>query len=148
MRKSVLALGLLAACAVAFAADDDQAKKDLKALQGTWTYSKNVVNGKEASEDSLADMTVTIKDNKWTVKKGDEVLLEGTVKLDPSKKPKTADWTITTEGALKDKTAQAIYKVNKDGWEHAYGEERPEKFESKEDSKVTHQVFKRAKAKK
>jgi uncharacterized protein (TIGR03067 family) len=145
MRKSVLALALLAACAMTFAADDDQAKKDLKALQGTWTYSKNVVNGKEASEDSLADMTVTIKDNKWTVKKGDEVLLEGTVKLDASKKLKTADWTVTTEGALKDRTVQAIYKIGKDGWEHCYGEERPEKFESKEDSKVTYQVFKKAK---
>jgi uncharacterized protein (TIGR03067 family) len=148
MRKSVLALALLAACAVAFAADDDQAKKDLKALQGTWTYSKNVVNGKEASEDSLTDMTLTIKDNKWTVKKGDDVLLEGTVKLDASKKPKAADWTITTEGALKDKTALAIYKIDKDTFEHCYGEERPGKFESKEDSKVTLQVFKREKAKK
>src|SRR5262245_28630662 len=105
MRKTVLALALLAACAMAFAADDDQTKKDLKALQGTWTYSKHVANGKEAPEDSIKDMTLTIKDNKWTVKRDGEVLLEGTVKLDASKKPKTADWTITTEGALKDKTA-------------------------------------------
>src|SRR5262249_34112963 len=146
MRKTMLALGLLAACAMAFAADDDQAKKDLKALQGTWTYGSHTVNGKQTPEENYKDMTLTIKDEKWEVKKGDKVVLAGTVKLDPSKKPKAADWTVTTEGDLKDKTALAIYKIDKDTFEHCYGQERPEKFESKEDSKITHTVFKRAKA--
>jgi uncharacterized protein (TIGR03067 family) len=68
--------------------------------------------------------------------------LEGTVKLDPLKKPKAADWTIPTEGDLKGKTALGIYDVDKDTWKHWFGfDKRPEKFELKEGSKVSNAVL-------
>jgi uncharacterized protein (TIGR03067 family) len=68
------------------------------------------------------------------------------VRLDPSMKPKAADWTITTEGDLKGKTALGIYDVDKDTWKHCFGfDKRPEKFESKEGSKLTNAVLKRVK---
>ena len=60
--------------------------------------------------------------------------------------PKAADWKITSEGDLKDKTALGIYDVDKDTWKHCFGfDKRPEKFESKEGSKVTNAVLKRVK---
>jgi uncharacterized protein (TIGR03067 family) len=78
--------------------------------------------------------------------KDDTVLLEGTGKLDPSKKPKAADWTITSEGDLKDRVALGIYDVTKDTWKHCFAlDNRPEQFESKEGSKVTYAVLKRVK---
>ena len=147
MKTALLALVALAATAAAFAADDDQEKKDLKALEGTWQYTSQVENGKEADKEKVKAVTVTITaDGKWEAKHEGKVFLEGTVKLDPSKKPKAADWKITTEGDLKDKTALGIYDVTRDTWKHCFAmEKRPAKFESKEGSKVTYAILKRVK---
>ena len=83
---------------------------------------------------------VTLEQTTWYVIRHLEWL------LDPSKTPKAADWTITTEGELKGKTALGIYDVDKDTWKHCFGfDKRPEKFESKEGSKVTNAVLKRVK---
>src|SRR5262245_26719171 len=110
MKKTLLALVAVAATAVAFAADDDaQVKKDLKALEGTWQYVSQQEDGKETDKENLKAVTVTITaEGKWEAKHEGKVFLEGTVKIDPSKKPKAADWTITTEGELKDKVALGI----------------------------------------
>jgi len=145
-------VAVVVACPAAFAADekpkkDDQSKKDLKALEGTWKLVSQTKDGTQADKDKLEGMSVTIKGDKWEVKKDDTVLLSGTVTLDASKKPKAADWKVTSDGALKDKTALAIYKVEKDKFHHCYGETRPEKFESGEGSKVTYDVFERVKKK-
>jgi uncharacterized protein (TIGR03067 family) len=148
MRQTVLALAILAAGAVAFAADDDQAKKDLKSLEGTWKIVSQTKNGKETEKDKLDGLIVTIKGDKWEVKRDDKVVLAGTVKLVESKKHKAADWTVTSDGDLKDHTVQGIFKVEKDKLHHCYGEKRPEAFESKEDSQVTYAVFERVKKKK
>ena len=147
MKTALLALAALTAAAAATAKDDGQAKKDLQALAGTWEYASQVEDGKETEKDMLKGVTVTITaEGKWEVKKDGTVFLEGTMKLDPSKKPKAADWTITTEGDLKGKTALGIYDVDKDTWKHCFGfDKRPEKFESKEGSKVTNAVLKRVK---
>ena len=147
MRTALLALVAVAFTAVAFAADDDQAKKDLKALEGTWQYTSQVEDGKETEEEKLKAVTVTITaDGKWEVKHEGKTFLEGTVKLDPSKKPKAADWTITTEGELKGKAALGIYDVDKDTWKHCFAfDKRPEAFESKAGTKITYAVLKRTK---
>ena len=141
-----MALAALAATAAAFA-DDEQAKKDLKALEGTWQYTFQEEDGKETEKEKLKAVTVTVTaDGKWEAKHEGKTFLEGTVKLDPSKKPKAADWTITTEGDLKGKSALGIYDVDRDTWKHCFGfDKRPETFESKEGSKVTNAVLKRVK---
>ena len=60
--------------------------------------------------------------------------------------PAAADWTITTEGDLKGKTALGIYDVDMETWKHCFSfDKRPEAFESKEGSKVTNAVLKRVK---
>jgi uncharacterized protein (TIGR03067 family) len=145
MKTALLALVALAATAVAFA-DDDQVRKDLKAFEGTWQYTSQEADGKEADKEMLKAVTITVADGKWEVKHEGKTFLEGTVKLDPSKKPKAADWTITTDGDLKGKTALGIYDVDKETWRHCFAfDKRPEKFESKEGSKVTNAVLKRVK---
>jgi uncharacterized protein (TIGR03067 family) len=147
MKTTLLALVAATATAVAFAADDAQVKKDLKALEGTWQYTSQVDNGKETEKEKLKAVTVTITaDGKWEAKQEGKVFLEGTVRIDPSKKPKAADWKITTEGDLKGKSALGIYDVDKDTWKHCFSfDKRPEKFESEEGSKVTNAVLKRVK---
>jgi uncharacterized protein (TIGR03067 family) len=146
MKTALLALVAVSATAVAFP-EDDQAKKDLKALVGTWQYTSDEQDGKETDKENLKELTITITpDGKWEAKQEGKTILEGTVKLHPSKKPKAADWTITTEGDLKGRTALGIYDVDKDTWKHCFGfDKRPEKFESKEGSKVTNAILKRVK---
>jgi uncharacterized protein (TIGR03067 family) len=146
MKTALLALAALTAAA-ATAKDDDQAKKDLKALAGTWEYASQVEDGKETEKDKLKGVRIAVTaEGKWALKKDDTVILEGTAKLDPSKQPKAADWTITTEGALKGKTALGIYDVDGDTWKHCFSfDKRPETFESKEGSNVNDAVLKRVK---
>jgi uncharacterized protein (TIGR03067 family) len=146
MKTALLILVAVAATAVAFA-EDDQAKNDLKALIGTWQYTSQETDGKETDKENLKALTVTVTaDGKWEAKQEGKTLLEGTVRLDPSMKPKAADWTITTEGDLKGKTALGIYDLDKDTWKHCFGfDKRPEKFESKEGSNVTNAVLTRVK---
>ena len=147
MKTVLLALLALAAGAAAFAEDDDRVKKDMKALAGMWQYVSQTDNGNEADKEKLKAVTVSITaDGKWEAKHEGQTFLEGTVKIDPSKKPKAADWTITTEGDLKGKTALGIYDVDSDTFKHCFAlQKRPEKFESKEGSKVTNAVLKRVK---
>lgn len=146
MKTGLLALVSVATTAVALA-DDEQVKKDLKAFEGTWQYTAQEADGKETDREMLKAVTITVApDGKWEVKHEGTTFLAGTVKLDPSKKPKAADWTITTEGELKGKTALGIYDVDKETWRHCFGfDKRPEKFESKDGSKVTNAVLKRVK---
>lgn len=147
MKQAVLAVAVLAAAGVTLGADGDDAKKDLDALQGTWEYAKHVTGGKEAPKDKVEGMTLKVKGDKWEVEKDGTVLLAGTVKLDPAKKPKAADWAVTSDGPYKDQTILSIYKIGKDSFDHCWGETRPEKFESPDDTKVVLTSFVRAKKK-
>jgi uncharacterized protein (TIGR03067 family) len=116
MKTALLALVAVTATAVAFA-EDDPAKKDLKALVGTWQYTSQEADGKATDQENLKAVTVTVTpDGKWQAQHEGKPFLEGTVRLDPSKKPKAADWAITTEGDLKGKTALGIYAVDEDTW--------------------------------
>ena len=146
MKTVLLALVGVAATAVAFV-DDAQVMKDMKELAGTWQYTSQVEDGKETEKETLKAVTVTITaEGKWEARHEGKVFLEGTVKIDPSKKPKAADWKITTEGDLKDKTALGIYDVDKDTFRHCFAfDKRPETFESKGGSKVTSAVLRRVK---
>jgi len=137
-----VAVALLVVGAVA-AADD--AKTDLKKLEGTWQMVTHTSNGKSAPAEKLKKMTVTISGNEWSIKQDGKELLKGTVKLDPSKSPKAADWTMKSKDDTESKVL-GIYEVNKDTFKHCYAaKKRPTKFESKEDSGVTYVVFKRVK---
>src|SRR6476619_5421797 len=88
----VLGFALLASAA----ADDksDAAKKDLDKLHGTWTFVSMEHDGQPTPQGDPAP-TITFDGNKFTVKAGDTVLQAGTQTLDPGKKPKEVDSTVT-----------------------------------------------------
>ncbi len=146
MRTALMALAALG-CVAASAKEDRPAGKDLKALAGVWEYVSQTDDGKETGKDMLKGIRLAVTaEGKWSLTKGDTVILEGTGRLDPSKKPKAADWTVTTEGDLKGKVALGIYEVDGDTWKHCFSfEKRPETFESKEGGKVTNAVLRRVK---
>src|SRR6516164_3912419 len=87
---TLLAVGVL----LAADAPKGDAKKDQEALQGTWRPVSSEQGGKDQT-DEAKDHTLTFEKDTFTVKKGDEVRIKGTFKVDPSKKPKTIDMTIT-----------------------------------------------------
>jgi uncharacterized protein (TIGR03067 family) len=113
---------------------DDKADvaKELKKFQGTWTFESVEAGGKEIPAAEFKGMTVTFAGDKYTVKKGDEVIQAATQKLDPSRSPKTLDATVT-EGPNKGAVILGIYEISGDTLKVCFDEEgkkRPTEFKS------------------
>ena len=90
-------------------AQDDAGKKDLAALQGTWTLVAMEVDGKAVEADKLKSVTLTIKDTKYSLLAGKQ-LHEVEITLDASKKPKEIDMRFL-DGANKDRVGRGIYQL-------------------------------------
>jgi len=141
MSNVLLSLALV--LSVAGIASADEAEKDLKKLVGTWQTVSNVADGKKVAVDEVKGMTIVIDAaGKWQALNDGTAFLKGTVKLDPSKSPKAADWAI--DGT--DMVVPGIYEVDGDTFKHCFAmTERPKAFESKEGSGVNYSVLKRVK---
>jgi uncharacterized protein (TIGR03067 family) len=114
MRKTSLLFAVVAFAGLAPDAKEDAAKKELEALQGTWAVVSAVRDGKEILRDEFKDIRLSYTGAKATVRKGDKVLFEGTIRLDPTKKPKLLDSTQLSDGEEKGKTFLGIYELNGD----------------------------------
>jgi len=128
-------------------AGDDTARKDLEKFQGTWTLVSAERDGKKTPQEEATKLKLSINGNKFTLRKDSEVVSEGSMTLNPNKKPKQLDETITT-GPNKGKTYLAIYEI--DGEHHkvcfaAAGKERPAEFLATPGSGQLVQVWKRDK---
>jgi uncharacterized protein (TIGR03067 family) len=151
MRRLVLAvvasLAVIGLAAVAVA-DEAADKKDKEQLQGTWTAVSGEQEGKEDAK--AKEHAIVFEGDKFSVKRGDKVEVQGTFKIDASKSPKTMDMNIT-EGPedIKGKTAQAIYVLSGDELTWCVSEpgsgKRPEKLATKEGVKDMLVKFKREK---
>jgi uncharacterized protein (TIGR03067 family) len=130
---TVLVVGLL------LAAEDKKgdAKKDQEALQGTWRAVSSEQGGKDQGEEAKEHTLIFDKDT-FTVKRGDQVIVKGTFKLDPSKKPRAIDMTVTEGGRDDDKGKEAhgIYELDKGTLKWCTSmpgvEGRPKEFATKE----------------
>src|SRR5262245_11009724 len=134
---AVLVLSL--AGAAAQEKKDDAAAADLKAMVGKWKLEKAELGGQDA--------LMLLKDLKFEITGLGEEKDEGTFTVDPSKSPKEMDIK-STGGPNKGKTIPAIYKLDGDTLTIAYelgGGKRPEKFETKPDTKHFLAVYKREK---
>ena len=135
---------LLIGCALAVAtfgaarADDEAAKKELKALQGTWKVVAAEQDGDPL--DRIVGGTLTIKDNNFTIKTAGGTELKGDLILNPAKTPKHIDFA-HQDGLLKDKTWQGIYELKNDALKLCYAEadsdkERPAEFKTLKKSRL------------
>ncbi len=133
-----LSLGLIIAISllVPALAQAQDAKKDQEQLQGTWKMVSREFMGKKASDEEIKKLntkivvkgdTITV----WSQDAGtDEVVSEVKFKLDPTTKPKSLDFTMTS-GPTKGQTAVAIYELEGDSLKvcYAVGEaKRPTQF--------------------
>jgi len=113
---------------------DDKAdvEKELKKFQGTWTFESVEAGGKEVPAAEFKRITVTFEGDRYTVKKGDEVIQAATQKLDPSKSPKTLDVTVA-EGPHQGVVMLGIYEISGDTLKVCFdpeGKKRPTQFKS------------------
>jgi uncharacterized protein (TIGR03067 family) len=142
------ALGMVVSGGTASRADEKaDVEKELKKFQGVWTFESIEAGGKKDTSDELKTLTLTFAGDKYTVKKGDEVIQVGTQKLDPSKSPKSIDVTVT-EGLNKGAVMLGIYEIDGDTLTVCFDEEgkkRPTEFKSPAGSQVFVNVHKRAK---
>src|SRR5262245_60428682 len=126
-------------------ADDKDAavRKELKRLNGTWETARIVVDGTEVPAEWK--MTMVVKGGKYTFKQGDELLGEGTIRVDP--KARTLDLNPFT-GPFKGKSFLGVYDLKGDEYTlcRAWpGKPRPKVLESKEGSGHLLTVWKRVK---
>jgi uncharacterized protein (TIGR03067 family) len=143
---SFLILGLFAA---ASSADDDAVKKDMTAMNGEWTMVSGVSNGKAMAEDRIKTGRRIIKDGVTELKFNNMAYLTAKFTIDPAKKPREIDYTVT-EGTNKGKMTKGIYELDGDTLKFCFAQpdaDRPTKFESAEDSGHVYSVWKRAEKK-
>lgn len=143
----VVLLGGFALAPSATPADDEpDAAREMKKFQGTWTFESSESGGQKLPADQLKDLVLVFEGAKHTVKHGTEVIQVGTQTIDPSKKPKAIDVTLT-EGPMKGAVLLGIYELDGDTLKVCFdlgGKKRPTEFKSPPGSQTFFNVHKRA----
>ena len=127
-----------------------ETEKELKKFEGTWTVVGLETKGKALPEDALKqiNLKVMFKGDKYTVEAMGEFAEEGTIKIDPTKKPAAIDLKIT-KGKDEGKSQQGIYELQGDTLKicmaPAGAEKRPTAFKSEEGSEIELFTLKRDK---
>jgi uncharacterized protein (TIGR03067 family) len=144
---TIVSLGFLTA---ASGQEGDKPGKGLKKLQGSWTVVAMEIKGQKLPEDKLkeADIKLVVKNGKYAQHVQGEITEEGTLKVDPSKKPATIDLSIES-GKDKGKMQPGIYEIKGDTWRICLaqpgGKDRPTSFTSNEDDESAILTLKRDK---
>jgi uncharacterized protein (TIGR03067 family) len=131
-------VGLLALTLGAMAApskDKKEDKDDAKKMEGAWKVETWEQGGVALPAEGLEGATWTVKGDKYTFAMGGNVE-EGSLKLDPAKKPATIDLDIKA-GNCKGQTQAGIYKFDGDTMTFCFnrpgGTGRPTEFKSTEE---------------
>jgi uncharacterized protein (TIGR03067 family) len=134
-------LGLVAAAPV------PEKKDELKKFEGAWVFTSWDMGGQLLPEEALRDASFSVKGDKYTFQMG-AATEEGTLKLDPGKKPAALDLTITS-GPDKGKEQLGIYRLERDAivlcLARAGAKERPTEFAATENNGHMLLTIKRAK---
>jgi uncharacterized protein (TIGR03067 family) len=141
MNRHILTVVLATACAAAAHAGGDAkpgtAQNELKRLQGTWEAVAAVVDGVKQVPRKGKGHRLIIRGNNYTLEANGKSFGEGTLKVDPAKKPHALDLT-PADGDSQGKPIPCIYEVNGDELRVCMGrigKARPAEFDAKERSK-------------
>lgn len=147
---SLLIVGLLlTATASADDAKDEAIRKDRKRIQGTWQVTALTINGNKAKDEDAKKLTV-VNDDKgtWNLRSGNMEISKGTSTFDPTKKPKTIDFT-PTDGGGKGDQFLGIYQLGKNARKLCFapaGKDRPTEFSSTPENQHILVEFERVKS--
>jgi uncharacterized protein (TIGR03067 family) len=121
----------------------------LKKVAGTWRLSSREKDGKKLPEDQVKSTTLIVTGNKYAIRVDGKTVEEGTVRIDPSQKPKAIDLHPTNpEG----KVQLGIYEIAEGGrfricFTHpGSGETRPSEFSTTKGTGHVLEVGERVKA--
>jgi uncharacterized protein (TIGR03067 family) len=145
MRLLVPAIAVLVLVSASGA--QDAVKKEMAQLEGEWSMVSGEANGFVLPKETVESGKRVAKDGETTITIGGQVYFKAKFTVDPTKKPKTIDYTMT-EGPTKGKTHLGIYELEGDMVKFCFaapGQERPTEFTAKEDSQRTLSVWKRDK---
>ena len=115
-------------------------------LEGDWTCSYAVVDGKPMPDAKVQVLRLTLTSKRYTTQMGPEVLFDSTYTTDVTKSPKQIEM-IGMEGAMRGKSALGIYELANDRLTICYtmpGKARPPDFESTPGSGAYLATWKRA----
>ena len=142
-RSSFVALVAVLALAPVSRGDD---AKDAASLQGTWLPAEAELGGQKFPDEVRKTIKLVIEGDKYTVTVGAQPD-RGTLKLDPSAKPKAMDVT-GTDGPNKGKKIPAIYERTGDTLRICYdlsGKARPTEFKTTAGTQLFLVTYKREK---
>jgi uncharacterized protein (TIGR03067 family) len=125
----------------------DGVKKEMAQLEGHWSMVSGEANGLSMPKETVDSGKRVAKDGKTTITIGGQVYFKAKFSIDPTKKPKAIDYTMT-EGPTKGKTHLGIYELDEDTVKFCFaapGKGRPTEFTAKEGSQRTLSVWKRDK---
>jgi uncharacterized protein (TIGR03067 family) len=137
-----------AAIASADDAKDAAIQKDRNQIKGTWRVVVLVVDGKPAMDEDARTLTVVNgSDGTWSLRSEDKETNKGTSTFDPTKTPKTLDFTMTG-GDEAGNQYSGIYELGENTRKMCFaplGKERPTEFSSTAGSGVICLTFERVK---
>jgi uncharacterized protein (TIGR03067 family) len=125
----------------------DGVSAELKELRGSWRLVEEIDDGKQMPEAEAKKHKLTFdSEGRWKVEIDGKIVGEGTAKIDPSRKPKTIDYTFT-KGDANGSQFVAIYELDGDSYMHCgvLKGARPSEFSSKPGSGQTLTRFRREK---
>lgn len=146
----IVAAFLMAMTAIASADDakDEAIKKDRKLIEGTWRIVALEINGNKSNDENAKKLSVVNgPDGTWTILSEGKEVAKGTNTFDPTKKPKTIDFTIT-EGGGKGNVHLGIYELGEKARKLCFappGKDRPTEFTSTSGSEHIVVTFEREK---
>ena len=149
MQRNICVLFVLATPLLLTAGDDD-VRKELKAMQGTWKAVALEAGGKPLPKEAIPEFTFIIGADGKSTGKMAKSEYTATITVNPKKDPKTID-NLHESGAQKGKKQYGIYKLEGDKFTvcmtppgSAEGD-RPKDFTTKGTTNVVF-VFERVKA--
>ena len=121
---------------------DEAVKKERAKMKGTWQVVSFEINGKKPrTEEQLKKFQLIVDaDGKFTAQIDGKTINESTTEIDPTKAPKTLDYSFT-KGPVKGMTSLAIYELKDDTLTICAaepGKERPTELSSVGNTLVVH----------